>query len=421
MGHLSTYLRQYSRETFSSLYVRNYRLYYIGQIISTSGTFMQSVAQAWLVLKLTNSGTALGVATALQYVPILFLGPYGGVIADRFPKRKILYLTQSISGVLALILGALVATGLVKVWMVYILAFSLGMVNAFDNPTRQTFYIELVGPDNLRNAVTLYSTLVNLARIIGPALAAALIAIFGLAPCFILNGVSYLAVVIMLVMMRANELLTTPPVPVSKGQLREGFKYVISTPVLGSMLLVMAIIGTLTYEFQVSLPLIAQFTFKGNASSYALLTASMGFGAAFGGILFAGRKGIQPYKVVTASLLFGLAVLAAAFMPSLLLTGLALVFVGLCSINFSSLGNSVLQLESSPQMRGRVMSFWSVAFLGSTTIGGPIVGWFAEVAGARWGLALGGLAALIAAALGAVILRKAQTDKMVLAGNEKKA
>jgi MFS family permease len=421
MGHLSTYLRQYSRETFSSLYVRNYRLYYIGQIISTSGTFMQSVAQAWLVLKLTNSGTALGVAIALQYVPILFLGPYGGVIADRFPKRKILYLTQSISGVLALILGALVATGLVKVWMVYILAFSLGMVNAFDNPTRQTFYIELVGPDNLRNAVTLYSTLVNLARIIGPALAAALIAIFGLAPCFILNGVSYLAVVIMLVMMRANELLTTPPVPVSKGQLREGFKYVISTPVLGSMLLVMAIIGTLTYEFQVSLPLIAQFTFKGNASSYALLTASMGFGAAFGGILFAGRKGIQPYKVVTASLLFGLAVLAAAFMPSLLLTGLALVFVGLCSINFSSLGNSVLQLESSPQMRGRVMSFWSVAFLGSTTIGGPIVGWFAEVAGARWGLALGGLAALIAAALGAVILRKAQTDKMVLAGNEKKA
>jgi MFS family permease len=420
MGHLSSHLRRYSRETFSSLYVRNYRLYYIGQIISTSGTFMQSVAQAWLVLQLTNSGTALGVATALQYVPILFLGPYGGVIADRFSKRKILYLTQSISGVLALILGILVITDLVKVWMVYILAFGLGMVNAFDNPTRQTFYIELVGPDNLRNAVTLYSTLVNLARIIGPALAAVLIAVFGLAPCFILNGVSYLAVVIMLAMMRANELLTTPPVPVSKGQLREGFNYVISTPVLGSMLLVMAIIGTLTYEFQVSLPLIAQFTFKGNASSYALLTASMGFGAAFGGILFAGRKGIQPYKVVTASLLFGLAVLAAAFMPSLLLTGLAMVFVGLCSINFSSLGNSVLQLESSPQMRGRVMSFWSVAFLGSTTIGGPIVGWFAEVAGARWGLALGGLAALIAAALGAIILRKVQSDKMVLVGSEKR-
>ncbi len=417
MGHLSSYLRQFSRETFSSLHIRNYRLYYIGQIISTSGTFMQSIAQAWLVLKLTNSGTALGLTTALQYLPILILGPYGGVIADRISKRKILYLTQSISGVLALILGVLVATGLVKVWMVYILAFSLGLTNVFDNPTRQTFYIEMVGPDNLRNAVTLYSTLVNLARIVGPAIAAALIAAFGLAPCFIINGVSYFAVVIMLGMMRANELLTTPPVPPAKGQLQEGFKYVVSTPIIGSSLLMMAIIGTLTFEFQVSLPLIAQFIFNGNASSYAFLTASMGFGAAIGGIFFASRKGIKPYKLVSAALLFGLAILAAAFMPSLLLSGLALVLVGVCSINFSSLGNSTLQLESSPQMRGRVMSFWSVAFLGSTTIGGPVVGWVAETAGARWGLALGGLAALLAAALGAVTLRKVQTGKTVTAGH----
>ncbi|HEX7620773.1 MAG TPA: MFS transporter [Anaerolineales bacterium] len=409
MRHLSRYLQQFSRDTFSSLHVRNYRLYYIGQIISTSGTFMQSIAQAWLVLKLTNSGTALGLVTALQYLPILFLGPYGGVIADRFSKRKILYFTQSISGALALILGVLVATGLVKVWMVYILAFCLGMVTVFDNPTRQTFYIELVGPDNLMNAVTLYSTLVNLARIIGPAIAAAVIATFGLAPCFIINGVSYVAVVIMLGMMHANELLITPPVPAAKGQLQEGFKYVASTPVLGSSLLMMAIIGMLTFEFQVSLPLIAQFTFKGDASSYAFLSASMGVGAAVGGIFFASRKGIQPYKLVSASLLFGLAVLAAAFMPSLRLAGLALVLVGIFSINFSSLGNATLQLESSPQMRGRVMSFWSVAFLGSTTIGGPIVGWFAEAAGARWGLALGGLAALIAAALGAVTLRNLRT------------
>ena len=237
MEFFSNYLRRYGYETFSSLYVRNYRLYYIGQIISTSGTFMQTVAQAWLVLKLTNSGTALGITSALQYVPILILGPYGGVIADRISKRKILYFTQSISGILALILGVLVVTGLVTVWMVYILAFSLGMVNVFDNPTRQTFYIELVGPDNLRNAVTLYSTLVNLARIIGPAIAAALIAAFGLAPCFIINGISYAAVVIMLSMIRANELLVTPPcAPRAKGQIREGFKYVISTPVLGSTL-----------------------------------------------------------------------------------------------------------------------------------------------------------------------------------------
>jgi MFS family permease len=283
------------------------------------------------------------------------------------------------------------------------------MVNVFDNPTRQTFYIELVGPDNLRNAVTLYSTLVNLARIIGPAIAAGVIAAFGLAPCFIINGISYIAVVIMLGMMRPSELLITPPVPRARGQIQEGFKYVVSTPVLGSTLLMMAIIGTLTFEFQVSLPLIAQFTFKGDASSYAFLSASMGLGAALGGIFFASRKGILPYKLVSASLLFGLAVLAAACMPSLVLAGLALVLVGICSINFSSLGNSTLQLESSPQMRGRVMSFWSVAFLGSTTIGGPVIGWFAGVAGARWGLAVGGLAALIAAALGAVTLRTMRT------------
>jgi len=412
MGIVFTYLRQHGHDTFSSLYVRNYRLYYIGQIISTSGTFMQSVAQAWLVLKLTNSGTALGITSALQYVPILFLGPYGGVIADRISKRKILYFTQSISGILALILGVLVVTNLVQVWMVYILAFCLGMVNVFDNPTRQTFYVELVGSENLRNAVTLYSTLVNLARIIGPAIAAVTIAVFGLAPCFIINGVSYVAVVIMLGMMRANELITTPPVPRAKGQIQEGFRYVVSSPIIGSTLLMMAIIGTLTYEFQVSLPLIAQFTFNGDASSYALLTASMGFGAAFGGIFFASRKGIQPYQVVSASLLFGLAVLGAAFMPSLLLTGLILVLVGIASINFSTLGNSILQLESSPQMRGRVMSFWSIAFLGSTTIGGPTVGWFAEIAGARWGLALGGIAALAAAVLGMFTLRSTQTGHM---------
>jgi MFS family permease len=416
MGHLSSYLRHFSQETFTSLHVRNYRLYYIGQIISTSGTFMQTVAQAWLVLKLTNSGPALGLATALQYLPILFLGPYGGVITDRFPKRKILYLTQSISGVLALILGVLVVTGLVRVWMVYILAFCLGIVSVFDNPTRQTFYMELVGPDNLRNAVTLYSILINLARIIGPAIAGGLIAAVGLAPCFIINGISYAAVVIMLRMMRASELLTTPPVPRAKGQLQEGFIYVVSTPIVGSTLLMMAIIGTLTFEFQVSLPLIDQFTFNGDASSYAFLTASMGFGAAVGGIFFASRKGITPYKLVSAALLFGLAILAAAFMPSLLLSGLALVLVGICSINFSSLGNSTLQLVSAPQMRGRVMSFWSVAFLGSTTIGGPIVGWFAQAAGARWGLALGGLAALTAAALGAVTLRNVELPERVTIG-----
>jgi MFS family permease len=408
---LAEKLQTFRRETFSSLYVRNYRLYYIGQIISTSGTFMQQVAQAWLVLKLTHSGTALGLATALQYLPILFLGPYGGLVTDRVSKRKILFYTQSLSGVLALILGLLVAGGWVQVWMVYLLACSLGMVNVFDNPTRQTFHMELVGPDHVRNAVTLYSILVNLARVAGPAVAGTLIATVGLAPCFLINGISFAAVVAMLAMMRPRELLRNPPVPVTKGQIREGFRYVAGSPILGPSLAMMAIIGTLTFEFQVSLPLIARFTFQGDARSYAFLTSSMGLGAAIGGIFFASRKGSHPHQLVSAALLFGLAVLAAAFMPSLTLCALALVGVGICSINFSSLGNSTLQLESSPAMRGRVMSLWSVAFLGSTTIGGPVVGWFAEKAGSRWGLALGGAAALIAAALGAVTLRDVKASR----------
>jgi MFS family permease len=410
MTQFTRYFQKINNTTFSSLHVRNYRLYYIGQIISTSGTFMQSVAQAWLVLSLTNSGTALGITAALQYVPILLLGPFGGLMADRFPKRKILFFTQSGAGLLALILGTLVATGLIRVWMVYILAFSLGMINVIDNPTRQTFYMELVGPDNLRNAVTLYSTLVNLARVIGPAIAGVLIAAVGLAPCFLINGISYVAVIIMLGYIRKDELFLTEPEKPASGQIREGFQYVLSTPVIGSVLLMMAIVGTLTIEFQVSLPLIAQSTFHGDAGSYAFLTASLGIGAASGGLFFAGRKGITPYKLISAALLFGLAMLAASVMPSLILTGAAMFLVGACMINFSSLGNSILQLTSSPQMRGRVMSLWSIAFLGSTTIGGPLVGWLAGAVGARWGLAMGGFAALAAALLGVFTLRRMRDE-----------
>jgi MFS family permease len=385
-AQFSLSLRQFGRGTFSSLRIRNYRLYYIGQIISTSGTFMQSIAQAWLVLKLTNSGAALGIVTALQYVPILFLAPYGGVIADRFSKRKILYLTQSLSGILALILGVLVAAGVVTLWMVYFLAFLLGLVSAFDNPTRQTFVMEMVGESELRNAVTLFSSLVNLSRVIGPAIAAVLIAAIGLAPCFILNGISYAAVVIMLALMHADELHVTPPLPQGKGRLREGFRYVISTPLLGYVLLMLTIVGMFTYEFQVTLPILAQFAFHGNASSYAFLTAALGIGAGIGGLFIASLKKTVPYQLIGGAFLFGVTVLGAALMPTLGLSGLILVLVGVCSIYFTSLGNSVLQLESNAQMRGRVMAFWSIAFLGSTTIGGPVVGWFAEVAGPRWGL-----------------------------------
>ncbi len=405
MNNVSASLKNYSRETFSSFRVRNYRLYYIGQIISTSGTFMQSVAQAWLVLKISNSGAALGIVSALQYIPVLCFGMLGGVAADRFPKRTILFFTQSAAGLLALILGLLVVTNQVTLWMVYVLAFCLGWVNVFDNPARQTFVMEMVGRDNLRNAVTLYSGLVNLARIIGPAIAGGLIAFLGLAPCFLLNGFSYVAVLIMLARMDARELHTTPPAPRASGQLREGIQYVLATPVIRDTLLMMVLVGTFTFEFQVSLPIMANFVFHGDASSLAFLMGSLGIGAVLGGLGIASQKKITPSLLGTAGFLFGSAVLAAAFMPSLLLSGLALVCAGACSIFFTSLGNSIMQLGSTPQMRGRVMSFWSIAFLGTTTIGGPAVGWFAEAAGYRWGLALGGLAALAAGLLGFINLR----------------
>jgi MFS family permease len=404
-------IRSISAETFNSLSVRNYRLYYIGQIVSTSGTFMQTVAQGWLVLQLTNSGTALGIVSALQYLPLLILGPWGGVIADRYNKRQILFFTQSFAGLLALALGALVVSGLIQLWMIYILAFCLGLNSVIDNPTRLTFYIELVGPERLRNAVTLYSTLVNVSRVIGPATAAGLIAGVGIGACFLINGVSYFAVVLTLAMMNKSDISVSQPIPRGKGQLLEGIKYIISTPVIGYPLLVMAILGTFTYEFQVTLPLMAKNVLHSGAGGYAYLTAAMGLGASVGGLYFAGQKRGSPSRIGPAAFLFGLAVLAVSLMPDLHLAGIAMAVVGFCSINYSTLGSTTLQLESSPEMRGRVMSFWSSSFLGMTTIGGPIIGAFAELAGARASLALGGSAAIFAAGIAMVKLKNPVTNQ----------
>ena len=285
------------KKTFSSLKIRNYRLYFVGQAISLSGTWMQTIGQSWLVLQLTHSGTALGFVVALQFLPILFLGPWGGLIADRFPKRKILYFTQSISGVLALILGILVITGSVKVWMVYILALLLGLVNVFDNPTRQTFVIEMVDKKKLQNAIALNTFEINVARVVGPALAGALIVSAGLGMCFIINAISYIAVIIALHMMNDKELYRSPLVEKAKGQLMEGFRYVRSNPIILNTLIMMAIIGTLTYEFNVSLPLFAEFTFHGNAGTYAMLTSALGVGSIIGGLFLAGRRKKIEYKI----------------------------------------------------------------------------------------------------------------------------
>ena len=399
-------LRQIGQSTFSSLRIHNYRLYFFGQVISSSGTWMQSIAQAWLVLTLTSSGTALGLVTALQSLPVLLFGPFGGVLADRFAKRKLLIITQSVFGLLALVQGTLVATGVVRLWMVAALAFAFGLTKVIDSPTRQSFVVEMVGEGELKNAVTLFSTLVNMSRIVGPAIAGILITTIGLAPCFILNGLSYGAVVVMLLVMRASELHPAARLSHARGQVIAGLRYVWSTPVLRDVLVMMALIGTLTYEFQVSLPLIAQLTFHGNAASYALLSASFGVGAVVGGLLTASRKATSFRAVVLAALLFGATALAASVMPTLGLVAVALVAVGFCSINFSAMGNTTLQLASIPEMRGRVMSLWVIAFLGSTTIGGPIIGFIGQHVSPQWALATGGLAALVAGAYGLSALRR---------------
>lgn len=404
-------LQKFGKKTFLSLEIRNYRLYFFGQAISLSGTWMQTIGQAWLVLELTHSGTALGFVTALQFLPVLLFGSWGGVITDRFPKRKILYITQTIFGLLSLALAVLIFTHIIVIWMVYIFALCLGFVRVIDNPTRQTFVLEMVGKEHLTNAISLNSVEVNIARVIGPALGGVLIAVVGLAPLFLIDAISYIAVLVMLYLMREKDLFTAPLVPRAKGQLREGFAYVNSSPILKNSLIMMAIIGTLSYEFTVILPLFAQFTFHGGAGAFAALTSAMGVGSVVGGVFTASRKNSTPHTLVISAFLFGITVLLASLAPTLLFALLAMVLVGAFSINFISLSNVLLQLESSAAMRGRVMALWTVAFLGSTPIGGPIIGWIGQYMGPRWGLVVGGLAAIGASGLGFLTLnnKKYQT------------
>lgn len=406
-------IREYGSNTFSSLSVRNYRLYFVGQAVSLIGTWIQMIAQTWLVLKLTNSATIIGLLSAVQFLPVLLLGPLGGLIADRFSKRRLLYLTQGSFMVLALIMAVLVSTHHINVWMVFVLAGVMGLVNVIDNPTRQTFIMEMVGRDQLKNAVSLNSIEFNLARIIGPALAAVLIAKIGMAECFYINAVSFVGVLACLAVMRADELHVSERVRQMKGQLREGFRYVKNTPVLRDILVMMVIVGTLSYEFQVVLPVLANHTFHGNASAYALVTAAISVGSVIGGIFTANRKRITPLILPLACTLFGVTMLLTSIAPTLLIASIMLIFVGISTITFTSIGNTTLQLESAPEMRGRVMALWTMAFLGSTPIGGPIIGWISEQTSPRWGLATGGFAALAAALFGFIVIRAYNEGKTV--------
>jgi MFS family permease len=310
-------------------------------------------------------------------------------------------------GSLALALGILSATGQVQVWHVFVLAGMLGCCTVFDNPTRQAFVLEMVGPDDLRNAVSLNSVLVNAARAVGPAMAGILIATVGVSVCFLVNGVSYIAVIVSLATLNRAELRPTVPTPRKPGQLREGLRYVRSTPGLAIPLSMMALIGTLAYEFQVVLPVVARETFHGGPEVYGFMTAAMGIGAVVAGLAVAGsgRTGLRAIIIAAAG--FGFAILLAASAPTLPLELVALTLVGGCSVAFIAIGNTTIQLITRPEMRGRVMSLWAVAFLGTTPLGGPVAGFVAERAGGRAGLLLGGVACLVAAAWGAAAMRRA--------------
>ena len=402
---------QFSK-TFTSLKIRNYRLYFIGQSISLSGTWMQTVGQSWLVLQLTKSGTALGFVLACQFLPILFFAPYGGLIADRFPKRKLLLITQSISGILALILGILVLSGFIELWMIYVLALALGLVNAIDNPTRQSFTNEMVDKKILPNAIGLLGIQINLARVVGPAIAGIVILFTGIGMCFIINGLSYIGVIIALLMMNTKELMPFPLVEKTKGQMLEGFKYIKSNPTIKNTLIMMAIIGTFTYEFVVTLPLMAEYTFHGDAGTYAFLTSALGVGSVIGGFFVANQKKKEEKTLAKIACLFGISVLLVSIAPTLLLAILLLILAGFFSIYFSASGNVTLQTSSKPEMRGRVMAMWAVVFLGTTPIGSPIVGFIGQNAGPRWSLALGGIAAIVAGLIGYFSFKNIKSAKI---------
>ena len=378
----------------SSLRQRNYRLFFFGQLVSVAGTWMQTVAQSFVVLDLTHSGTQLGLTSAARFLPMFLFGPLGGVFADRMDRRRVLYVTQALSGLLAGVFAVTVGTHSIRLWIVYLLALALGFVNVFDNPARQSFISEMVSAGDLPNAVTLNSVAMNMARVLGAALGGVIAAAIGLALCFTLNALSFGAVLISLAAMRSSELFPAKRVSRQKKQVRQGLRYVRNTPELLIPLLMIAVIGTLAWEFQVSLPLMASKVFHGGAAAYGVMASVMGAGAVVGGLISAARARPRARALCLAAIGWGIAILAAAVAPSFALELAALVFVGYGSITFNALAKTTLQLAAKPEMRGRVMALWALAWLGSTPIGGPIIGWAGQAIGPRWALVIGGVAAL---------------------------
>jgi MFS family permease len=400
------------RRAGTSLAVPNYRRYFAGQIVSVSGNWMQNVAEMWLIVQLTGSGAAVGFTAGLQFVPILLFGAWGGLLADRLPKRRVLMVTQALMALPALALFALTAAGSVTPLIVWALVFVRGSVNAIDNPTRQSFVIELVGAERVVNAVSLNSVIVQSARIVGPASAGAVIAFAGVSTCFALNALSFVAMLVALARMDPTALATAAPVQRARGELRAAVRHVSANPGLWIPLAMMALVGTLSFNFQVLMPLLASQTWHGTAATYALLTSAMAVGSVVGALAAGARGRVSPRILVGAATGFGALELLAAAAPSLPLQVVALVPLGAMTVTFSAGVNSTMQLAVAPAMRGRVMALYSVVFLGSTPIGAPLVGWLAEVAGPRVGMALGATAALAAAGLASAAYARTGKDQV---------
>ncbi|MFI1257106.1 MFS transporter [Streptomyces netropsis] len=392
--------------TFSSLKVRNYRLFATGQVVSNTGTWMQRIAQDWLVLSLTGSSAAVGITTALQFLPMLLFGLYGGVIADRYPKRRLLLITQLAMGLTGLALAVLTLSGHVQVWHVYLTAFALGLVTVVDNPVRQAFVVEMVGPADLRNAVSLNSANFQSARLVGPAIAGVLITAVGSGWAFLLNGLSYAAPLAGLLMMRTSELHEVEQAPRGKGQLREGLRYVAGRPDLIWPIVLVGFIGTFGFNFPIWLTAFVNDVFHAGAGTYGLLNTLMAAGSLIGALLAARRGTSRLRLLVGAAALFGLLEITAALAPTFWVFAALLVPIGMFGLTINVTANSSVQLATDQAMRGRVMSLFMMVFMGGTPLGAPLVGWVTDVYGARVGFLAGGVVSVLAAsAIGFTLAR----------------
>jgi MFS family permease len=395
--------------TFRSLSNRNYRLYASGAVVSNVGTWMQRIAQDWLVLQLTHgNGTALGLTTGLQFLPILLLSPYAGLIADRFPKRRLLQVTQLMLAVPALVLGLLALTGVAQTWEVYVLAFVFGIGSAFDAPARQSFVSEIVGPEDLTNAVGLNSASFNLARMIGPALAGVLIAAFGsgvpaTGGVILVNAVSYGAVILSLQRMRERDLTPAVREPRHKGMIADGVRYTLARPDLMLILTIVFFAGTFGLNFQITSALMATEVFHKGAGEYGVLGTTLAIGSLSGALLAARRVRIRHRLVILAALAFGVAEIVSGLLPTYLTFAIWTPVLGLCSLTLITSANATFQMGVAPEMRGRVMALYMMVFMGGTPIGAPIIGWIGQTFGPRWTL-LGGGTMTIAGTLLAVLV-----------------